>query len=105
MIASDIDVNTTAPKLSDLVERATDSQEIITLKSGNQKKAVLISAETFEYLVGLNKYRRSETMPADEFEKGFHQALVDAGYDSREKILDLVREVKQELYEERQQQQ
>ena len=42
-----------------------------------------------------------ETMPADEFEKGFHQALVDAGYDSREKILDLVRDVKQEIYEER----
>ena len=101
MIASDIDVNSTAPELTDLVDRAASSQEIIALKSDNRKKAVLINAEAFEYLVGLNEYRRSETMPADEFEKGFHRALVDAGYDSREKILDLIREVKQELCEER----
>jgi hypothetical protein len=39
-----------------------------------------------------------ELMPPDEFEQQFHQALVEAGYDSREKIIDLVREVKQEIY-------
>jgi hypothetical protein len=39
-----------------------------------------------------------ELMPLDEFEQQFHQALVEAGYDSREKIIDLVREVKQEIY-------
>ena len=104
MISSDIDVNSTAPELTELIDRATDSREIITLKSGDRKKAVLIGVEAFEYLVGLNKYRHSETMPADEFEQGFHQALVEAGYDSREKILNLVRDVKQELYEERQKQ-
>ena len=101
MIASDSDVNSTKPELTNFIDRATDSQEMITLKSEDQKTAVIASAETFEHLVGLNRYRSGETMPADEFEKGFHQALVDAGYDSREKILDLVRDVKQEIYEER----
>ena len=101
MTASDIDVNSTKPELTDAIDRATDSQEMITLKSEDQNTAVVASAETFEHLVGLNRYSRSETTPADEFEKGFHQALVDAGYDSRAKILDLVKDVKQEIYEER----
>lgn len=39
----------------------------------------------------------------ENFSQQFHQALVDAGYDSREKILDLVQEVKREMAEERQQ--
>ena len=101
MTASDIDVNSTKPELADSIDRVTDSQEVIILKSEDQKTAVVANAGTFEHLVGLNRYRRRETMPADEFEKGFHQALVDAGYDSRAKILDLVKDVKQEIYEER----
>ena len=60
-----------------------------------------MSTEIFGYLVGLSKHRHSETMPADEFEKGFHQALVNARYDSREKILDSIRDAKREPYEER----
>jgi hypothetical protein len=39
-------------------------------------------------------------MPSGDFEQQFRQALAEAGYDSREKIIDLVRSVKQEMYEE-----
>ena len=42
-------------------------------------------------------------MPVDDFEKQFHQALVESGYDSKEKIIELVRDVKREMYEERSQ--
>lgn len=39
----------------------------------------------------------------ENFSQQFQQALVDAGYDSREKIIDLIQEVKREMAEERQQ--
>ena len=45
-----------------------------------------------------------ELMPKDEFQREFSKALAEAGYDSREKIIELVREVKREMYEERRRQ-
>ncbi|MEL6454243.1 MAG: hypothetical protein AAFQ40_05935 [Cyanobacteria bacterium J06623_5] len=108
MVASNIDISNTAntapPSLDDLVHRAS-RQEIITLHTQDDKSAVLLSLEAFEYLVGLQKYHQQALMPSADFEKQFHQSLVNAGYDSREKIIDLVQDVKRELYEERLQQQ
>ena len=40
-----------------------------------------------------------------QLEQGLKQALVEAGYDSRDKIIHLVQEVKREIAAERQQQQ
>lgn len=103
MVASNnIDISTATPELNDLVSRATERQEIITLTAKDEKSAVLLSLEAFQYLVGLQKYRQCELMPSDKFEQQFHEALTAAGYDSREKIIDLVRSVKTEMYEERQ---
>lgn len=93
-----------AESLAELVDRATTRHEIITLASEGQKKAVLLSLEAFEYLIGMQAYRQRELMPNDQFHAQFHQALVEAGYDSREAIIDLVQEVKREIAAERQQQ-
>lgn len=100
MVASSIDVNREKPELAELVNRASASQEIITLTAEGDNSAVLLSRDAFEYLVGLQKYRQRETMPREKFESQFRQALAEAGYDTREKIIDLVREVKKEMYEE-----
>lgn len=88
--------------LAELVERAA-AQEIITLTAAGQKKAVLLSLDAFESLIGMQAYRQRQLMPNGEFQAQFHQALVDAGYDSREAIIDLVQEVKREMAAERQQ--
>ena len=40
------------------------------------------------------------TMSDEEFSEGFSQALAEAGYDSVEKIVELVREVKHEQIDE-----
>jgi aminoglycoside phosphotransferase family enzyme len=104
MVASSIDISSTTPDLTELVDRATTSQEIITLTTKEEKSAVLISLEAFEYLVGMQRYRQKELMPADDFQQQFRQALTQAGYNSREKIIDLVKSVKQEMYDERSQQ-
>ncbi|MEL7071499.1 MAG: hypothetical protein AAGN15_23010 [Cyanobacteria bacterium J06581_3] len=105
MVASNIDISVATPALTELVSRATEGQEIITLTAEDDKSAVLLSLEAFEYLVGLQKYQQRELLPPEQFEQQFHQTLVDSGYDSRAKIIDLVQSVKEELYDERRQKQ
>jgi len=100
--SKNIDISTATPELNDLVSRATERQEIITLTAKDEKSAVLLSLEAFQYLVGLQEYRQRELMPSSEFEQQFHKSLIEAGYDSRDKVIDLVRSVKAEMYEERQ---
>lgn len=46
---------------------------------------------------------KPQTQPWREFSRQFHLALVDAGYDSQEKIINLVQEVKREMAAERDQ--
>lgn len=48
----------------------------------------------------LMMYTELPLMPLDEFQQQFYAALVEAGYDTREKIIELVREVKLELARE-----
>ncbi|MGF1495097.1 MAG: type II toxin-antitoxin system Phd/YefM family antitoxin [Microcoleaceae cyanobacterium] len=87
--------------LSEFIGRVMASHEIITLTKQGKKQAVLMSPEAFEYLVGQQKYQHQKLMSPQEFEQQFHQSLVDSGCNSREDIINLVRSVKQELYEER----
>jgi hypothetical protein len=46
---------------------------------------------------------KPQTQPWSEFSHQFNLALMDAGYDSQEKIIDLVQEVKREMAAERDQ--
>lgn len=71
--------------------------KIVTLTSRGQAKAVLLSMEAFQELVGTRQYTRQELMPLDTFAEGFRRALAEAGYGTREKMIDLVRQVKREL--------
>ena len=56
----------------------------------------------FEELIGIRKHsKRKHLISPDTFAREFKKALEEAGYDSREKIIELVREVKREMAEER----
>ncbi|BAZ19373.1 hypothetical protein NIES4073_02430 (plasmid) [Kalymmatonema gypsitolerans NIES-4073] len=48
------------------------------------------------------EYQQRTLMSPKQLEQGLKQALVEAGYDSREKIIHLVQEVKREIAAERQ---
>ncbi|MBI1800330.1 MAG: type II toxin-antitoxin system Phd/YefM family antitoxin [Chloroflexi bacterium] len=87
--------------LSQLVDRAARDREIIILTLDGQAKAVLVGIEAFEELFGTKAQAEQPTMPLDEFQREFHEALVEAGYDSREKVIELVREVRREIAVER----
>jgi hypothetical protein len=62
-------------------------------------------ADTTEFLQNISEYQQRSLMSAKQLEQGLKQAFTEAGYDSREKIIDLLQEVKQEITAERQQQQ
>lgn len=89
-----------SPPLSELVNRASTNQEIITLTTNGQGKAVLLSVEAFQSLLRIRSKEQDPRMPLTEFHPQFHAALVEAGYDSREKIINLVQAVKQEIADE-----
>ncbi len=52
--------------------------------------------------MGLQQQRAM--MSQDKFQRQIQKDFADSGYDSREKTIELVREVKREMYEERHQQ-
>ena len=64
----------------------------------------IIGLEALTNLVEMSKYAQQKLMPNDEFQEQFQQALKEAGYDSPEKIINLVQEVKQEMATQRQSQ-
>ncbi len=90
-------------QLSELVDRAADERELIILTSEGKPKAILLGVEAFEALVGMREYAQRELIPLDSFQQQFQQALIEAGYDSHQKIVNLVQEIKQEIAAERQQ--
>ena len=89
-------------QLTELVNRATNSGELIILTSDGKAKAVLLGVEAFEELLGMREYSQRELMPFDNLQKQFQEALIEAGYDSHEKIVNLVQEIKREIATERQ---
>lgn len=94
-----VEINT-KPPLTELVDRAISS-EIITLTANGQEKAVLLSVEAFEHLIGTQAYQQRELMPLDELRSQFQQALTEAGHNTRSEIIDLVQDIKQEIAAER----
>ena len=51
----------------------------------------------------ISPYHKPTAMTSEELQHQLKQALTVAGYDSREKVIQLVQDVKQEIVQERQQ--
>lgn len=88
-------------QLSELVNRVASGRELIILTAEGKGLAVMLGVETFQDLVEMREYSDRSLMPLETFQQQFQQALVEAGYDSRAKIVNLVREVKREMEAER----
>jgi PHD/YefM family antitoxin component YafN of YafNO toxin-antitoxin module len=88
-------------ELSQLIQQATSKREAITLVQEGQQKAVLLSLEMFQNLIGISD--RREQVSAQRFTAMSRQLFTKSGYDSPDKILQLIQDVKQELATEREQ--
>jgi prevent-host-death family protein len=82
MADTKVEIDTESP-LFDLVDRAISGQDIITLTNNGQEKAVLLSVEAFEQLIGIQASRQRDLISIDELRSQFKQALAEAGYNTR----------------------
>lgn len=98
---STVSISEASRKLSRLVNRAAFGKEIVVLTSRGRAKAVLLGMETFEELIDMRAHAQEQLIPLDTFQQQFQQALAEAGYDTSEKVVEMVREVKRELAAER----
>ena len=94
---STISIAEAGRQLSQIVNRASYGHEVLILTSRGKPKAVLVGIDTFEQIFGIHKIAETSQMSASDLQKGLHQALDETGYNSPEKIVALVREVKQEM--------
>ena len=83
-------------QLSQIVNRASYGREVLVLTSRGKPKAVLVGIDTFEQILGIHKIAESSQMTTTDLQKGLRDALEAGGYTTTEKIVDLVREVRQE---------
>lgn len=88
-------------QLPHLVSQAVHDREVVVLTSEGQAQAVLIGIEAFRDLVGIRAYTSHPLQPVETFQRGFRVALAEAGYDTKDKIVELVREVKREIADEK----
>lgn len=86
-------------ELSQLIQQATSKREAITLVQEGQQKAVLLSLEMFQALIGISDQRAN--LSAEGFAAMSRQLFTKSGYESPDKIMQLIQEVKQELATER----
>lgn len=98
-----ISISEASRNLSHWVNQASYGRECVLLTSRGRVKAVIVSVEAFDSLLGTQTTTRNRPMPVDQLRREFKQALAEAGYHTRQEILDLVQEVKQEIVAERQQ--
>lgn len=92
-----IGVSQARRQFSQLIQRANEQHEVFVLTWHNKPKAVLIGVETIGHLVNSDRIQDAGSIPIDELQRGLQKALEEGGYDTPEKIVALVREVKQDM--------
>lgn len=100
-----VSISEASRNLSHWINKASYGRDLVFVTSRGKSKAVIIGTETFAALVGMQEYAQRELQPTETFRREFRAALIEAGYHSREEIIDLVREVKQDVAAERDAQQ
>lgn len=98
---STVSISEASRKLSRLVNRAAFGNEIVVLTSRGRAKAVLLGLEAFEELVGMRAYAQQERLPLATFQHQLQQALAEAGYETADQVVEMVRQVKRQLAAER----
>ncbi|OLP16973.1 hypothetical protein BST81_18500 [Leptolyngbya sp. 'hensonii'] len=89
--------------LSELLRQATAEEAPILLTEDDETKGVLLNIKMLNALVSAWQYTNRSLMPLNQLQTSLQQSFEVAGYDSREKIVELVQQIKQEIAEERSQ--
>jgi prevent-host-death family protein len=96
-----VSVSEASQNLSHWINQASYGRECIIVTSRGRAKAVLMGVEAFEAMIGVPDQTREPTRSIEELRREFRQALAEAGYETRDQVVELVRQVKRELADER----
>lgn len=92
-----VSVSQASRNLSHWINRAAYGRDTVILESHGRPKAVLMSVETYEDLLGIRQYLEREPLPTAELQDGLRHAFEQAGYTTEEDILGLIQKVKEEM--------
>ncbi|MFZ0547606.1 MAG: type II toxin-antitoxin system Phd/YefM family antitoxin [Candidatus Promineifilaceae bacterium] len=98
---AEISVSEASRNLSHWINRASYGRELVLVTSRGKAKAVILGVDAFEALFGMKLLSEEELIPQEQFQKEFRKAMEDAGYETRDDIIELVREVRKEIVSER----
>ncbi len=98
---STITISQASQNLPHWINKVNYGHEAVVLTSSGRPKAMLISIEMFQQLLGIPLSSDKELMLPDELSKLISKSLHDAGYKTKQDVIDLVRDVRRELYNER----
>ncbi|MBW4676704.1 MAG: hypothetical protein KME52_22640 [Desmonostoc geniculatum HA4340-LM1] len=96
MLSPNIEANHDT-NLAELVQQVSASRSAIGLSVDGHQQAAILSLEAFKQLLSRKIYAEHGQLSEPEFHQQLQQALVEEGCDTREQIIDLVREVKREV--------
>jgi len=96
-----ISVSEASQNLSHWINQASYGRDCVIVTSRGRAKAVLIGVEAFEALIGVPDQQHQASRPVQQLRREFQQALAEAGYHTPDQIVDLVRQTKRELADER----
>lgn len=94
---STVSISQASRNLSHWINKASYSGEAVVLTSRGRAKAMLIGIDAFQTLLGLPIEEDVALMPTGELRRQFYEALLDAGYETDEQIVGLVRQVRTEI--------
>jgi prevent-host-death family protein len=98
---AEISVSEASRNLSHWINRASFGREFVVVTSRGKAKAVIVGIEAFEALFGMEILNEEELIPLSQLRQEFREATENAGYKSRDDIIQLVREVREEIADER----
>ena len=96
-----VSVSEASQNLSHWINQASYGRECVIVTSRGRAKAVLIGVEAFEAMIGVPNQAREPARSVEQLRREFGQALAEAGYRTPDQIVELVRQVKRELADER----
>ena len=97
---SHVSISEASQNLSHWINQASYGRECVIVTSRGRAKAVLIGVEAFAALIGVPDQDRQRSLPVQQLRREFSQALAEAGYETPDQVVDLVRDVKRELADE-----
>jgi prevent-host-death family protein len=96
-----VSISEASQNLSHWINQASYGRDCVIVTSRGRAKAVLIGVEAFEALIGVPEQQHPTSRPIQQMRREFQQALAEAGYHTPDQIVDLVRQTKRELADER----